>query len=162
MSVGEVAAQLAVEVRRDVRVGAVDAGVDDADPHALALLVALRAGGGGADLLHVPLEVGERLRAGAGVRGAAVRRGVRRDARLDVGLRRVELLDVDPGAASGALPIAWLCATPSMAFAAVALAAKSAFVVATVATPTAVFSLSTVPPAAAIAACAASVEAPAA
>ena len=36
MSVGEVAAQLAVEVRCDVGVGAVDAGVDDADEHVLA------------------------------------------------------------------------------------------------------------------------------
>ena len=81
----------------------------------------------------------------------------------EVGLRRVELLDLAAGAGvGGAAPIARLCATPSMARAAVALAAKSAFVVVTVATPTSVFSLSTVPPAAAIAACAASVEAPAA
>ena len=65
-------------------------------------------------------------------------------------------------ASAGARPITRFCATPSMARAAVAWAAKFEFVVVTVATPTSVFSLRTVPPAALIAACAASDDAPAA
>ena len=90
----EVAAQRGVEVRRDVRVRAVHAGVDDADPHALALLALVGALGGGADLRHVPLQAGERLLALAR-RGLPVPpRLAGRDGRLEVGLRRVELLDL--------------------------------------------------------------------
>src|SRR5262249_17371584 len=58
----EIAAQPEREVRRDVRVVTVDAGVDDADEHFLvAALVAVGAVGRGVDLLHVPLAVGQRL-----------------------------------------------------------------------------------------------------
>ena len=58
---GEVAAQLVGEVRGDVGVGAVDAGVDDADEHAVTTLLERRAAVGvlGADHLHVPLVAGD-------------------------------------------------------------------------------------------------------
>ena len=59
---GEVARQRRVEVRRDVGVRAVDAGVDDADAHGVrALLDGVGAVGRGAHHAHVPLLVGERL-----------------------------------------------------------------------------------------------------
>ena len=58
----EVPAQRAVEVRRDVRVVAVDAGVHDADADAVAaLLTRVGARRGRADELHVRLQPGERV-----------------------------------------------------------------------------------------------------
>jgi hypothetical protein len=59
----------------------------------------------------------------------------------------------------GAVPITWSCAAPSIARVAAASATKRRFVLATVATPTLVFSLRMVPPAALMAARAASAEA---
>src|SRR5262249_7071441 len=66
-----VAGQRLVEVRGDVRGGGVDAGVDDPDrdPSARGLLV----GRGGADLVHVPLLVGQRV-GGATLAGVDGRR----------------------------------------------------------------------------------------
>ncbi len=70
----------------------VDTRVEDPDQHALlALLELVRAVGGGADLLHVPLQVGERL----GVRcvgSAALPVRGRTALELQVGLGRIELL----------------------------------------------------------------------
>jgi len=58
----EVAARLLGEVRRDVGVVAIDAGVDDADEHTLAAaLLIVGTIDSGADHLHVPLQVRERL-----------------------------------------------------------------------------------------------------
>ena len=88
----EVPAQLSVEVGRDVRVRAVDTRVEDPDQHALlALLELVRAVGGGADLLHVPLQVGERLGVRSVVSAALAVRG-RTALELQVGLGRIELL----------------------------------------------------------------------
>ena len=50
-----------LEVRGEVGVAGVDAGVDDADGDATAGGPAVGAVGGGADHLHVPLQVGQRL-----------------------------------------------------------------------------------------------------
>ena len=59
---GEVAAQRRVEVGRDVRMGAVDARVEDADEHAaVTLLDPVRARGRRVDHRHVPLQAAERL-----------------------------------------------------------------------------------------------------
>ena len=63
MSVVKLRRQRRVEVRRDVGMGAVDAGVDDADEHALvARLVPVRPVRRGVDHRHVPLQAGERDR----------------------------------------------------------------------------------------------------
>ena len=80
----EVAAQEAVEVRRDVRVLAVDARVHDPDADGVAaLIVGVGARRRGADELHVPLQPGERialdrLRARARCRGSCRARTRRR------------------------------------------------------------------------------------
>ena len=59
---GEVAAELAVEVRCDIGVIRLDPGVDDAHEHVMrALLIAVRAGEVGVDHGHVPLDGGERV-----------------------------------------------------------------------------------------------------
>ena len=62
---GEVPAQLEREVRLDVGVVTVDAGVDDADERALVTLLDLvRTVDRRVHLLHVPLQIGERLGVG--------------------------------------------------------------------------------------------------
>ena len=72
---GEVAAQRAGEVGGDVRVGAVDAGVDHADEHAITALGRRRPPLGvlRPDHGHVPLVAGERLRPPTGLLRRAVR-----------------------------------------------------------------------------------------
>ena len=77
------------------------------------------------------------------------RRAARRDGGLEVGLRRVELLDVRRSRRRfGAEPIVRLCAAPSMAGAAAASAAKSPLLLRIGGDADAVFSLTIVPPAA--------------
>src|SRR4030095_933881 len=78
VAVGEVAAERAVEVGPQIRVVAVDAGVDDAHQHPRPPLVdPVGAARGGVDHPHVPLLVGQRLLVGhpPGLRGPGLGRG---------------------------------------------------------------------------------------
>ena len=152
---GEVPAELAVEVRRDVGVRPVDTGVDDPDEHLLvAALDAVRAVGGRVDLLHVPLQIGEWL----GFRATVVTEalfGVDGHLRL-VSASRPAFSTTSRSAgvrtpAAGALPMIVFSATPSTPSPEWRRwTAKEASLERTVATPTAVFSLTISPPVAAI------------
>jgi hypothetical protein len=149
----EVAAQEAVEVRRDVGVLAVDARVHDPDADGVAaLIVRVGARRRGADELHVPLQARERV-------------AVDRARAWAVAVEVAALgLDVAPRwlrRRPGRVSVAWLRAAPSSAALASAFLAKLGSLDCTVATPTSVFSETIVPPASRTAWWAAAVLAPA-
>ena len=140
---GEVAAQVRVEVRRDVGMRPVDAGVHDPDEDSLVPALS-RVGpvGGGVDHLHVPLPLGEGLNALLGLRHRHAALAEACIARL---LHALEQLALRPLPGSGP-PDGVVPSRPSIAPWERTVCRKPGLVDRTVARPTLLFSWTIVPP----------------
>ena len=155
--VGDEVARLGpVEVGCDVGVGAVDAGVDDADlDGALARLEPVRAVRGRADLPHVPLPVGQRLggrRGGASTWPLPDWPAAASSARSLVSRSTSSRVRALARASLGAYPITRLCGRAAHGGGRDTSAENEAALLRTTAKPTSLFSVTIVPPAAVMAA----------